>query len=98
MEFYKCEFCNKIIDWEGSDSERGKVWECEECGSNFCEACFTERCGEQAFLDVLCADGKEETVLCPNCYQKASQYNTMKEIIANTKVQEALDRIRGFEE
>ena len=89
--FHKCAFCDELIDWEN-----GGIWECEKCGTDFCESCFIEKCGNQAFFDTLCADGKE-CVLCPDCYKETHTTNSMKDIVADMKEKEAIDKFYGLE-
>ena len=48
------------IDGAASEASRElvvkHVWECEECGTNFCEKCFTDRWGRKAW-DTMLRDG-----------------------------------------
>ena len=98
---YTCNFCKTVIDWEGTNEYRGKIWECEECGNMFCEACLIEKCGKKAFEESLTMEG-EEKVLCPDCYKKIhyeerTHQNTMKDIIEHQKEREAWDKFNGEE-
>jgi hypothetical protein len=63
----KCDFCGTEIDWETPDDVHGEIFYCEICNSLFCEKCFSDKFGRQAFEDMLCLS---DTMYCPDCYAK----------------------------
>lgn len=70
---YTCDLCGfeePVLD--GTDDLHGSMWECEECGKDFCEKCFTDRWGRKAW-DTMLRDGligsfETSKVMCPGCY------------------------------
>ena len=92
-----CCVCGTEIEWEGTHSRKGKIWECECCGNYFCEQCLIDAHGFKAFEDCLCAEG-QKTVYCPECYGVYFPSNTMEEIIEDQNEQRAVDELYGVED
>lgn len=63
---YKCDYCGIEMDWDESKQEYGDMWECEQCGTNFCSKCFTDELGLAEFRNMI---NESDKVLCPNCYK-----------------------------
>ena len=72
----QCRLCEVWIDWHGSDSSNGTLWECEVCNDLFCEECFKAAHGSKLLHEMISMDGSKELdrILCPGCVSKAPNY------------------------
>lgn len=69
-DVYVCDYCGRDFDWQEADEEYGSIWECEDCGCNFCTSCFIKRLGSVAYMENVRGD----KVRCPECYAKRIAY------------------------
>lgn len=63
---YTCDICGVEVDWNKADEERGEMWGCERCDTNFCSQCFIDRHGQEEFDKML---KESDLVLCPDCWE-----------------------------
>lgn len=68
-EVFSCRFCGHESKWGSGDDIHGSLWHCDACGATFCEKCFIEEHGEQAFYEMLQSG---EYIRCPECLRKAN--------------------------
>jgi hypothetical protein len=66
-DMYTCAYCGTEIDWEEADDVHGSIFYCGNCNEMFCEKCFFDRFGQEAFRDMFCFS---DLVLYPDCYAK----------------------------
>ena len=70
---YICDLCGfEEEHLDASDDLHGSMWECEDCGTHFCEKCFTDRWGRKAW-DTMLRDGRigsfdTSRIFCPSCF------------------------------
>lgn len=64
---YTCDFCGFENDWESDDDVHGSMWGCEKCGKTFCKKCFTDRFGNEEWLNMI---NNADEVHCPDCWKK----------------------------
>lgn len=65
-----CYKCRTDIEWDGGDDRRGVIWNCDECDDYFCEQCFVEKHGAEAYHEMTSADSSSDEILCQYCYGK----------------------------
>ncbi len=64
---YTCDICGFEKKWDTHDDHRGDIWECEDCHTHFCTACFVKALG-QAEWDRMIDEMSE--IYCQSCYGK----------------------------
>ena len=64
---YTCDICGFEEAWDAHNDHRGDMWECEDCGTHFCTACFVKAHGQEEFDRML---RETDGVYCPSCYGK----------------------------
>lgn len=62
---YTCDICGFEEKWDAHDDHRGDIWECEDCSSHFCTACFIKALGQEEWNRML---GEMSEIYCPTCY------------------------------
>ena len=68
-----CCKCKADAPWGGD--EEHTPWMCENpnCGECFCNGCFIEEHGTEAYYRMVSSEGSDdllEPIHCPSCYQK----------------------------
>jgi len=66
-DIYICDTCGFEQKWDAYDDNRGDIWECEDCNTHFCTACFVKTLGQTEWDRML---GEMSGVFCPSCYGK----------------------------
>lgn len=80
-EIFTCSLCGHKPKWGSNDDIHGSLWHCDVCGATFCEKCFIEEHGEQAFYEMLQSG---EYIRCPDCLRK-SNADVRKSLLRRSK-------------
>lgn len=69
-DIYSCDICGFESKWEAKDDAHGELWSCEKCGRIFCTKCFTDRFGNDEYLEMI---NNADQVHCPDCWEKRKE-------------------------
>lgn len=82
---------------KATDTHCGDMWECEDCHTHFCTACFVKALGQAAWnrmLEEMCG------IYCPSCYgrEQVRDYMIFEEETSQSYPFPKLYRHLSFEE
>lgn len=66
-DIHTCAVCGSALSWDAADDVHGTVWNCEECGRDFCSKCFIDKFGCTEYEEMI---RNSNLVYCPGCWGK----------------------------
>lgn len=52
-ETYYCKYCNTKMKWDEHNDKNGEIWGCEKCDKTFCTKCFTDKHGQNNYMNMM---------------------------------------------